>query len=181
MFRACSDQSFFGVAPGRNQDQWAAARARQVRFTPMRTGGGPNHLIGSTCPVRPARSMPPRCGPEKDSEQLPTVFDGPRSDLFRVRCKARRAAHGSSMGRRRHAADRPKKSLPCGLIRNRAIWRPLGLYGDQPTRGEVSRQRIPIPDQCGQSEIVSKHFPGPLLKPHLAAASKDLWVRSKTT
>ena len=49
-------------------------------------------------------------GPERSKE-----CDGPRSGLFGIGCKARCAVDSPAIDKRRNAADRPKKHLPCGL------------------------------------------------------------------
>ena len=62
------------------------------------------------------------------------VSHGLRSGLFGMGCKARCAVDSLAIDKRRNAADRPKRPLPEGLERNRAIGRPSCLHGHEPMR-----------------------------------------------
>ena len=68
------------------------------------------------------------------AKSLFTISHGPRSGLFGMGCKARCAVDSSAIDKRRNAADRPKRPLPEGLERNRAIERPDCLHGHEPMR-----------------------------------------------
>ncbi|WP_184298859.1 helix-turn-helix domain-containing protein [Roseateles oligotrophus] len=72
---------------------------------------------------------------------------GSRKCLFGMGCKARHAAHSRAMGKWRNAAGRPKRHLPCGLRRNRAICPPIPLHGLQPMLHGLGGQLIPIASQ----------------------------------
>ena len=63
-----------------------------------------------------------------------TISHGSRSGLFGMGCKARCAVDSPAIDKRRNAADRPKRHLPEGLERNRAIGRPSCLHGHEPMR-----------------------------------------------
>lgn len=101
---------------------------------------------------------------------------GPRKCLFGMGCKARHAAHSSAMGKWRNAADRPKRHLPFGLRRNRAICPPIPLHGLQPMLHGLGGQLIPIASQRGPIGIAntfSALSPGDC--PGLTR-SKILWI-----
>jgi len=58
------------------------------------------------------------------------------------------------MGKRCNAADRPKRYLPFGLGRNRAIWRPSRLHG-QPAH--AARHWPPTHPDCGPTRAIWDH------------------------
>jgi len=90
------------------------------------------------------------------AKSLFTISAGPRRYLFGMGCKAQRAAHSRSMGKRCNAADRPKRYLPEGLGRNRAIWRPSRLHGQAARAARLDHQLIPIAAQRGPVEIANR-------------------------
>ncbi len=68
------------------------------------------------------------------AKSLFRISHGSRSGLFGMGCKARCAVDSPAIDKRRNAADRPKRPLPEGLGRNRAIGRPSCLHGHEPMR-----------------------------------------------
>ena len=54
--------------------------------------------------------------------------------LFGMGCKAQCAVHSPAMDKHCNAADRPKRHLPEGLGRNRAISASHRLHGQEPMR-----------------------------------------------
>ena len=72
--------------------------------------------------------------PSAMAKNVLTISHGSRSGLFGMGCKARCAVDSSAIDKRRNAADRPKRPLPEGLERNRAIGRPSCLHGHEPMR-----------------------------------------------
>src|SRR5437867_9459979 len=75
------------------------------------------------------------------------IYLGSRRCLFGMGCKAQCAANSPAIGKQCNAADRPKRHLPFGLGRNRAICPPNPLHGHEPMRRDVGSQLIPIASQ----------------------------------